>query len=122
MSLDIYVGILPLCPHCGHELDGDDEQLVDTNITYNVAPVYHRVMRAAGIRDGFRGLDGMTIAEAMPHVERALEFYDRHEDKLSRLWEGSDRYNGWGKTSCVRRVLRDIQSAADHPEARIRVL
>lgn len=117
MSLDIYVQ-RPSCEHCGR----NGETLAEAGITSNVSPVYYRVMRAAGVRDGFRGLDGRTIGEVTPRLEMALEFYDRYEQRLRKHWEGSDRYNGWGKTACVRRVLMMLLKQREHPDAVISVL
>ena len=100
MSLDVSAD----CCACGHEV-------MEQNITYNVAPIYYRALRAAGVREGLRGLDGMTLADAAEPARRALAFMSRHRAKLE------DRYtpsNGWGSIECVYRVLGAIVDASVH--------
>ena len=97
MSLD-----LTACCSCG-------SRVVDENITYNVSPIYYRALRAAGVRGGLRGLDGMTLEEAAPIAANAHAFAKRWHHRL--VVHEPD--NGWGSIYCVYRVFRAIRKGAD---------
>lgn len=116
MSLDVYVVRLgtPVTgyPKTQEERDSLVSNQVDSfNETHNVAPM----ARAAGL--GFlwdKESDGMTTKEALPLLQKGLEYMDSNREELEKL----NPKNGWGSYNTLKDFISKlIVSCTSHPDA-----
>lgn len=83
------------------------------NMTSNVSPMW-----AAALGFAFRDLDGMNCAEATPHLERAIAYFD--DPANAESLKAMEPENGWGSVEGAREYLANILGwCRDHPKAQI---
>lgn len=113
MSFDVYI-MVSSCTECG----GDERTMYEFNITHNVNSIVDRCLVAGGAtkaRTGNSGyaerswgrLEGWTVAEVTPIVDRALDEAIDPTNRAEFLAMQPD--NGWGSLDGVQRVLKEFR-------------
>ena len=74
---------------------------INYNITYNVSPMFYLALDS---EDGLRGLNELKCSEAIPKLQRAIEYFDNHWADMMSL----NPKNGWGSADGARELLSDL--------------
>lgn len=135
MSFDVYIGT-PACDHCGR----GSNDICAGNYTANMGGYFRWALSDDGephpddigrsdsrdaifgnrtIEGGIPGLDGMTAADVIPMVDRAIM---RTEGATMAFLKSMNASNGWGDCMTACAYLLSIRDACiECPEGTIRV-
>lgn len=84
--------------------------IYDTNITYNLAPMYYKAID----KDlGLKKLKGMTCEKALPIINKAIDDMIKNRKEYEKL----NPSNGWGTYDGLLEIFREMRTICeDNPD------
>lgn len=117
MSLDVYLSMPVVCPHCGGTISTDSIGVYDGNITHNLAPMAAK----AGVYDAMWRPDehGLKLAgQLIEPLKAGLEALRANPAEFREL----NPANGWGDyDGLVRFVTNYLAACEANPHATVSV-
>lgn len=85
------------------------------NYTYNISPMYYKAFE---LKEGFRGLNGMTTIESIKYLSHAINEMKVNKEEYEKL----NPENGWGDYQGALEILEWLRvRCLEHPFARISI-